>query len=221
MMRAAIATLLAVACVRGASAQHALPAAGLDSAASAQIGTIVDGAHAIGLPTERIVAKVQRGLFVHAPAPKIVAAARAVADRLAVARTALAPAPSPADIEAGEDALSLGVNEAALKAIREASPNQSVAVPLGVLAQLVTSGVPTKRATDMVTQLIRRGATSEQLVALGRDVDFDVERGAKADASLDARMHGLTAVLAPGTGFGANAAATAPSSTQPTGPKKP
>jgi hypothetical protein len=96
-----------------------------------------------------------------------------------------------------------------------------VAVPLGVLAQLVTSGVPTKRATDMVTQLIRHGATGDQLVALGRDVSSDVERGATGGESLDARVRGLTAVLAPGTGFGANAAASAPSATSPTGPKKP
>ena len=221
MTRTTLALLFVVGCVRSVSAQHAPPPAGLDSAASAQIGTIVDGTRALGLPTERIVAKVQRGLFVHAPATKIVAAARAVAERLAAARTALAPAPSPADIEAGEDALSLGVNEAALKAVRQVSPNQSVAVPLGVLAQLVTSGVPTKRAMDMVTQLIRHGATSDQLVALGRDVNSDVERGAKADASLDARMRGLTAVLAPGTGFGASEAATAPAASSPTGPKKP
>src|SRR6185312_5563636 len=212
--RIAIAGVALVAAASVGAAQQpssaASPAA-LDSASAAQVARIVDDAQSKGLPVERIVAKVKLGLLIHTSTPRIVSAARAVAERLA-------PAPSAADIEAGEDALSVGIHADALEKLRAVNPRQSIAVPLGVLEQLVASGVSTKRATDMVTQLIRRGATNVQLVALGNDVDSDVGRGARADASLDARMNGLTAILAPGAS--ATSASEAGSSL-PTGPKRP
>lgn len=217
----AAAGLVAAASIAGA---QQLAAAGspepLDSASAAQVTRIVSDAESKGLPIERIVAKVKLGLLIHTPTPRIVTAARAVAERLEVARTALAPSPSAADIEAGEDALSVGIHPDALRTLRAVDRNKSIAVPLGVLEQLVASGVSTKRATDMVTQLIRRGVTNVQLVALGNDVDSDVGRGARADASLDARMNGLTAVLAPGASAVGDVL-TAGSAPIPKGPKKP
>jgi hypothetical protein len=66
---------------------------------------------------------------------------------------------------------------------------------------------------------MRRGATNEQLAKLGNDVNSDVGHGARAIASLDVRLQGLTAVLAPVTGV--NAAATDPGLLSGSGPKKP
>jgi hypothetical protein len=219
--RIAIAGVALVAATSAGAAQQpssaASPAA-LDSASAAQVARIVDDAQSKGLPVERIVAKVKLGLLIHTSTPRIVSAARAVAERLELARAALAPSPSAADIEAGEDALSVGIHADALEKLRAVNPGQSIAVPLGVLEQLVASGVSTKLATDMVTQLIRRGVTNVQLVALGNDVDSDVGRGARAEASLDARMNGLTAILAPGASA---ASAVEAGSALPPGPKRP
>jgi hypothetical protein len=208
-VRVALAAVLAGAAASIAGAQQVASTDALDSAAAVQVGRIVQDAQTHGLPTERIVAKVRRGLQLHAPSTRIVAAA-------------LAPSPSAADVEAGEDALSLGIHVGALTSLHAVNPTQSIAVPLGLLTQLVASGVSPKRATDMVAQLIRRGATSGQLMALGNDVNSDVGRGARADASLDARMIGLTAVLAPGAtaGTAADVAANAPG-TVPKRPKTP
>jgi hypothetical protein len=113
-----------------------------------------------------------------------------------------------------------GVTKAALQAVRSTSPNQPVAVPIAVLAQLVASGVPAKRATEIVMELIRRGASNRQFVDLGNNVNADVGRGARAMASLDVRLQGLTAVLAPSTGT-VNAAAADPGLQSGSGPKKP
>jgi hypothetical protein len=85
-----------------------------------------------------------------------------------------------------------------------------------VLAQLVASGVPAKRAAAIVTDLIKRRATAEQLVALGTNVNADVASGAQASAALDTRLRGLTAVLAP-----SGATTTGPGISSLTGPKKP
>ena len=102
-----------------------------------------------------------------------------------------------------------------MRAVRTASGDQSVSIPLGVLAQLVASGVPAKRAAAIVTDLIKRRASAAQLAALGTNVNADVAGGAQATAALDTRLRGLTAVLAPSA-----AATTDPGITAASGPKK-
>jgi hypothetical protein len=173
-----------------------------DRDASAELAKIVAAAEQNGLPIDPILAKVRYAVMVaHAPAPRIVAAAHAVAARLEDARKALAPHPTPTDISAGENALGSGVSRKSLEQIRKVSANRPVAVPLGVLAQLVASNVPEERAAKYVTDLIKRGATADQLVALGNDVNADIKLGSGAMSALELRMNRLNAVLgAPGAG---------------------
>lgn len=219
MMRRAIlfAGLLATAGQR-VVAQDPAPLLAGDPEASAQLAKIVDATRQKGLPTEPILARVRYGVVVsHATAPRIVAAAQAVASRLEVARDALAPRATGLDIAEGEGALSFGASIKELRAVRAASPNQSVVVPLSVLSQLLATGVPAKRAAEIVTDLIRRGATPKQLVALGNDVNSDVVSGSRAATALDIRMRGLNAVLAPPGATAADAANLGAASV----PKKP
>lgn len=180
--------------------------AGLDSTTAASLVQVVDGARAKGLPVEPIVAKARLGLLRRAPGTLIVAAARSTAERLDAARTALAPAPTMADVVAGADALTAGVNADALRSLRRVAPARPLAVPLGVLAQLVASGVPIARATAIVRDLVKRGAPAGQLVALGNAVDGDVRAGERAEVSLGLRLRQLDAVLGP-PGSAASAAA--------------
>ncbi len=195
--RIACSVALSALLARGMVAQEASLVPG-DREASAELAKIVAAARDAGLPVDPIFGKVQYGLVVvHAPPQRIVSAARALATRLQVARDALAPRPSPSDIANGADALEYGATKDELRAVRVASGDQSMSTPLGVLAQLVASGVPAKRAAAIVTDLIKRHATPNQLAALGTDVNADVASGAQAIAALDTRLRGLTAVLAP------------------------
>jgi hypothetical protein len=211
------------------AAQNSPPLLVGDPEASAQLASIVADTKQKGLPTNPILTRVGYGVMRHAEPQRIVASARAVASRLDIARDALAPHATDLDIAAGEDALGSAVISEehpsiqsvvdALRAVRAASPNQPVAVPLGVLSQLLVSGVPVKRATAAVTDLIKRGVPAKQLVALGNDVSSDVRDGARAANALDIRTRGLNAVLPP---LGASAAADAPTALSGgTGPKKP
>lgn len=181
-----------------AAAQDSLLVANLDRDVAAHLVRIVDSARVRGLPTEPIVAKISQGVLFRSPPDRIIGAAQSVVARLEEARIALAPKPTQSDIAAGENALGVdGVTKTALQAVRATSPNRPVAVPLGLLAQLVASKVPVSRATKIVTDLIKRGATDQQLLALGNNVNADVVHGARAMASLDVRLQGLNAVLAP------------------------
>ncbi|MEO7083978.1 MAG: hypothetical protein ABI442_11345 [Gemmatimonadaceae bacterium] len=187
-----------------------------DRDASEQITKIVEATRQNGLPVEPILTKVHYGVStVHAAPARIVAAARAIASRLPVARDALAPGATPSDIAAGEDALSNGATRESLQAIRAAVGDKPLAFPLGVLAQLVASGVPVQRAAETVVSFVKRGASQQQLADLGNNVNLDVASGAAAISALDARARGLNAVLAP-----LSAAATA-AGIAASAPKKP
>jgi len=167
-----------------------------DREASAQVASIVASAAAAGLPTNPIVGKVRYGVNITRSKPRdLVAAARLVAERLEIARTSLEPSPSHPEIEAGASALAEKATPDALKAVRHASGSQPVVEPLGLLTQLLASRVSVKRATAIVTDLIKRGATPQQLVALGNDVG-SFGSGDAAVAAAEIRVRGLIAVLA-------------------------
>jgi hypothetical protein len=228
MRRAVVFVALLSSVAPRVTAQTAALVAG-DPEASAQLATIIGETKQKGLPTDPILIKVSYGVMRHAEPQRIVAAARAIASRLEVARDALAPRATDPDIAAGEDALGSAVISDehpsvqsvvnALRAVRAASPNQPVAVPLGVLSQLLVSGVPVKRATAAVTDLIKRGMTPKQMVAFGNDVNSDVVGGARPTNALDIRTRGLNAVLPPlGTSAAADVAGLGASSAPP---KKP
>jgi hypothetical protein len=181
----------------GAVAQDA-PLIPGDRDASEQLTRIIETTRQNGLPVDPILAKVSYGVTIaHAPPSRIVAAARAIASRLPVARDALSPGATPLDIVAGEGALSNGATRESLQAIRAAGGHQPLSVTLGVLAQLVASGVPAQRASQTVVEFVRRGASVRQLASLGNDVNVDVANGSAAVTALDTRARGLNAVLAP------------------------
>jgi hypothetical protein len=183
----------------------------LDVETQAAVIRTLDSAQTRGLPIEPLVDKALEGATKHAAGPRIEAAVWMLMQRLEVARNALAPNPGPRDIAAGVDALAYGATREALAAMRAIRPNESVAVPLGVLTQLVASGVPVARATRVVADLLRRGAKDEQLIALNNDVRSFIAAGASPQAALDVRTRGLNAVLPPGSGA-AGAELASPSS---------
>jgi hypothetical protein len=162
-------------------------ARGLDAGALAAVRAAVADAAAAALPVEPLVARALAGVEAGAPGPRVVGAVRTLAGRLEAARQALAPAAGSAEVVAGADAIAVGVPASVLRELRRLAPGRSLAVPLGVVAQLVARGVPAPRAAAAVSGLVRRGATAAQLVALDAGVRADVASGAAPGASLDAR----------------------------------
>jgi hypothetical protein len=171
----------------------------LDADTYRAVVTVIEGARARSLPTDPLLDRALEGALKRAPGPRIRAAVSALAQRLEVARLALAPSPTPADIAAGAGALGVGVPQETLRAIRSIQPDRPVAVPLGVLTELVTRRVPVDRAATLVVRLIRQGATSMQLVALGEDVQRDIAAGVSPGAAFDVRTRGVASTLPGGT----------------------
>ncbi|MDQ3997923.1 MAG: hypothetical protein M3303_13005, partial [Gemmatimonadota bacterium] len=150
------------------------------------------------------------GAMKRAAGARIRAAVSALAQRLEVARAALAPSPTDADITAGAGALAIGVPRETLRTIRSIRPDRPVTVPLGVLTELVARSVPVDRAATLVVQLLRRGATSTQLVALGEDVQRDIAAGIEPGAAFDIRTRGVASTLPSATATEAGGFGSAP-----------
>jgi hypothetical protein len=183
-----------------ASAVHA-QAARLDATADAGVRRAVERevvtARSIGLPEGLLIAKANEGIAKRATPKRIADAVAALGKRLQVARNQLAPNPSEDEIAAGADALYVGVPAPILKKMRAAWPNRSLALPLGVLTELVAKGLPADRAARTVTDLMTRGASNVQLYTLAQSVQGDVAAGWAPEAALDLRARGVMSLLPP------------------------
>jgi len=154
-------------------------------------------ARTIGLPEGLLIAKANEGIAKRATPKRITDAVAALGKRLQVARTQLAPNPSEDEIAAGADALYVGVPAPILKKMRAAWPDRSLALPLGVLTELVAKGLPATRAAQVVTDLMARGASNVQLYTLAQSVQGDVAAGWAPEAALDLRARGVMSLLPP------------------------
>jgi hypothetical protein len=181
---------LALIGARGTAAQGTAPA-GLDSATIAAIGPILQQAQAARLPLQPLYAKAREGEVRRAPLAGIESAVRSLAQRLRTANDALAPDATEQELRAAADAIKAGVPVETLRAMRKAGRDGSLAVPLGVLTQLVARGVPVEKASVQIVDLLERGAVPRNFIALDERVREDVLAGRRPDESLDLRLKGI------------------------------
>ncbi len=150
-----------------------------------------------GIPGEPLLSKALEGIAKNASTKSIRAAMDALQKRLRRANDLLKPWISVDELSAGADALSVHVSERTLKLMRQAAPHRSIAVELGVLTELVARNVPVKKASQMVLDLMARGATSAQLTALNSAVQNDVVAGLTPEAALERHGQGTLSLLPP------------------------
>jgi hypothetical protein len=201
--------LLALALVVGTSprafGQASAYAAGVgDTTLDVSLARVIDGARARGIPPAPLLAKVREGRLKRANTARIRGALTNLVARLDSARAALGPGASTDELVAGADAFAAGADATAVRAVRAASAGRPVSAPLGALAQLVASGVPSPRAVAMVVDLLRRNASPAQVLAFGNSVESDVVSGLPAEEAAVLRLHSFGAntadVLAGPTG---------------------
>jgi len=202
LLGAALGAPASLAAQRGADLRTAATRAetearltALDPATRDSLRVVVLDAQRRGLPTEPVYAKALEGVEKGAPGERIQTAIRAMFHRLRTANDSLAPRASDAELVAGADALAAGVPSTALRELRSLSGRRSAATALGVLAQLVSRGVPVGKATDAVKQLLQRGGGQQQLLALERGVNGDVALGMLPDVALDLRSRAIMSGL--------------------------
>lgn len=157
-----------------------------------EVSAIVDSAQALGLPSEPLVDRALEATVMRAPAERIVAAVRRLANELRMARDAFGPSASPAELTAGASALRAGATREDLARLRALRAGQSLTIAAGVLADLVAAGVPADNATAAVLALAR-DARDADYVAFRRNVQRDIALGASPTAALGVRLRAATA----------------------------
>ena len=179
-----------------AAAQDARLGAQLDEGTRVLVQAAVDSARAAGLPTEPLVDKALEGARKRADGTRITRAVTALAARLRVSRSSLGAGATESDLVAGAAALQAGVSADVLHQLRAARPSGALAVPLVVLSDLVTRGVPTDTAAAVVLLVAREGMGDDAFLTLQREVQRDVMGGAPPASAAAVRTRG---VLAGGT----------------------
>lgn len=148
-----------------------------------------------GIPREPLLSKALEGVAKNASSSTIRSAMAALQKRLTRAHDLLGASATVDELSAGADALSVGVPDKTLLAMREAAPRRSIAVELGVLTELVARHVSPKKASQMILDLMARGATGAQLTALNAAVQSDVAAGLTPEAALERHGRGILSLL--------------------------
>ncbi|HWE41622.1 MAG TPA: hypothetical protein VG432_03910, partial [Gemmatimonadaceae bacterium] len=186
---ALVALAFAVPAV-GAAAQDARLAAQLDAGTEQRVSAVIERARAASLPVEPLVDKALEGARKRAPAPRIVEAVTGLAARLESSRVALGMASTEAELVAAAAALQAGVGPRVLSQLRQARAGKSLAVPLVVLGDLVSRGVPHDTASALILLVAHEGLGDETLLAIQRDVQRDVRDGAHPATAAAIRARG-------------------------------
>jgi hypothetical protein len=186
--------------VRTGLAQDSDPFARLDPTVRYAVALMLDSAGQAGLPTAPIESKVLEGLSKRVHSRRILAAAKVVFESLREARLALGTTATSDELSAGAGALRVGVAPAELANLARGKREKQLTVPLVVLADLVTRGVPHDTASQTIFQLWQRGAGDEDFYGLWRGVERDIVSGTAPGVALLARAREIpTRAPTPGT----------------------
>jgi len=167
----------------------------LQPASRAVIERLADSLTRESLPTAPIYDKAAEGVLKGADDGRIIAAVRGLAQRLRDARTLLGAGAPEVELSAAASALHAGAPAATIKQMARARDERaaggSLAVPLVVLANLLTDGVPSSIASESLTALVERGARDEELTALRWTVARDIDAGKSPPEAASGGTHRL------------------------------
>ncbi|HVA57829.1 MAG TPA: hypothetical protein VNF92_08060 [Gemmatimonadaceae bacterium] len=164
----------------------------LDPATRVAVLAVVDSARVARLPADALINKALEGAGKRADGPRIVAAVRALAGEMRVARGALGTGSRPDEITAGAHALHAGVAPAQLTRVRRSGVGRELSTPLMVLTDLVARGVPPATASSVVIMLERAGLRDADFTAYQRSVRQDIESGAAPAVAATTRARGAS-----------------------------
>ena len=156
----------------------------LDGPTAAAVQQVVDSAAREGLPTEPLVQKALEGSTLGARGDLIASAVKTLHRQLVHARQALGGEAEEAELTAAAGALRAGLPAGALRRLQALRSGRPLVVPIAVLTDLVSEGVPQDEATRSVLELARDGRPDDDFVALRREVQTR-RRGSGPEGPLD------------------------------------
>lgn len=183
----------------------------LDASTRTAVAAIVDSARIAGLPTEPLIDKALEGAARRAPNHVIVTAVRTFAGQLLQARNALGQTSTQMEILGGAQAIRAGVSAQQLERMRSIRAGSRIAAALTVVSDMVSREVPADTAVRVVSGLLRRAASDEQLLQFRGDIEADILAGKPPVVAAASRGQALEQTLAEMPPNGAGTPGTLPS----------
>ena len=172
-----LTVLLAAPAGMGAQVGGRDPLARLEPAIRYKVEVLIDSAKIYGLPTQPLVSKALEGMSKRADDRKILVEVTREFRYLRDARVALGPQVSTSELTAAAGALRLGVTQGELAQLARSRTDKILTVPLVVLSDLISRGVPRDTASTTIYQLFQRGAADDDFLGLWRGVERDIDSG--------------------------------------------
>lgn len=160
------------------------PLSRLDPSTRYAVEVLLDSARLAGLPTNPLESKALEGISKRASGRVIVLRVREVFRTLRDARNALGPKATSDELTAGAGALRVGISTADLAQLARTRHEKLLTVPLVVLSDLITRGVPKDTASTTIFQLWQKGAADDDFLGLWRNVERDIVSGTDPGAAL-------------------------------------
>jgi hypothetical protein len=179
-----VAALLTLTLASTSAAQESDPLVRLSPTVRYAVEVLLDSARLAGLPTQPLESKALEGLSKRQDDRRILFAVRNVFRSLRDARSALGPAAHESELTAAAHAIRIGVTNAELSQLARSRKGKPVTIPLVVLVDLVTRGVPRDTASQTILQLWQRGVADDDFYGLWRGVERDIVSGADPGAAL-------------------------------------
>jgi hypothetical protein len=160
------------------------PLSRLDQQTRYSVEMLLDSARLAGLPTNPLESKALEGISKRASGRLIVMRVRETFRTLKEARTALGAQAGQDELAAGAGALRVGITSAELSQLSRTRRDKDLTVPLVVLSDLITRGVPRDTASTTIFQLWQRGAADDDFLGLWRGVERDIVSGTDPGVAL-------------------------------------
>jgi hypothetical protein len=183
-IRAVLAFVALALVAPAAGAQSHDPLARLDGNVRLNLELLLDSARLMGLPTRPIESKALEGISKQKSGRQILMAARTKFRSLRDAREVLGPKASVDELTAASSAITAGITQSELGQLARTQQGKTLTVPLVVLVDLISRGVPRDTASQTIFQLWQRGAADDDFLGLWRGVERDIDSGADPGAAL-------------------------------------
>jgi len=156
----------------------------LDPSTRYAVEMLMDSARLARLPYGPLESKALEGIAKRANGRDILVAVRRVFRALRDARAALGPSATADELTAAAGALRAGIAASELSLLAATRNGKPLTMPLVVLADLVTRGVPRDTAAFTIFQLWQRGAADDDFLGLWRSVERDIVSGTNPSVAL-------------------------------------
>jgi hypothetical protein len=172
-----LSALLLLCSAPSLGAQGKDPLAHLEPNVRYRVELLIDSARIYGVPTAPLQSKALEGAAKRADARAIIVEVTKVLRSLRDARVALGNKVTDDELAAAAGAIRVGITQMELATLARSRQEKVLTVPLVVLTDLVTRGVPRDTASITIFQLFQRGADDGDFLGLWRGVERDIVSG--------------------------------------------